>query len=363
MKARLLLVLLLGCLCLMPLRIGDADSGPLYSPTERFGVGLNTKYGDITDYDVGRLHIGWYSDWTYRLNPPRPNGIEYVHVIRVKEAAYPPDWDKLRQAIVNNPGSLWLVGNEPECIWQDKRTPAEYAVIYHEVYTFIKAQDPTAKVAIGGVVQPTPLRLQWLDMVLDEYQSRYGTKMPVDVWNIHNQILREKRPPGPDSWGCGIPYGLDAEEGRLYEVQDNDNLQYFIEHIVAFRQWMKEKGERNKPLIISEYGILMPVEYGFTVDRVNTFMSNTFDYLLTAKDPELGYPEDENRLVQRWLWYSLNDKPYDLSTGEGFNGSLFDWRFPTYPGVITLFGVNFSRYTSRLLGLGPVWFFPLIMRP
>jgi len=67
---------------------------------------------------------------------------------------------------------------------------------------------------------PTPLRLEWLDQCLAHYEQAFGEPMPVDVWNIHVQILQEKR----GSWGCGIPYGLDDDEGRLYEIIDNCNV-------------------------------------------------------------------------------------------------------------------------------------------
>jgi hypothetical protein len=33
-------------------------------------------------------------------------------------------------------------------------------------------------------------------------------------------------------------------------------------------------------------------------------MTNVFNYLETAVDPSLGYPLDNNRLVQRWMWFS-----------------------------------------------------------
>jgi len=180
--------------------------------------------------------------------------------------------------------------------------------------------------------------------VMQHYLNAYGTAMSVDVWNIHNMILPEVR----GGWGCEIPVGLNEDEGRLYEVDDNDNLDIFREHIVNFRQWMQARGERNKPLIITEYGVLMPVEHGFAVGRVNAFMDGTFDYLLTARDDQLGYPADDNRLVQRWLWFSLNDQPWDPESGEGFNGALFDSRYPGYPGVLSEFGLNFQRYTWKL---------------
>jgi hypothetical protein len=89
------------------------------------------------------------------------------------------------------------------------------------------------------------------------------------------------------------------------------------------RAWMKNKGLQNKPLILSEFSLLYPYadydnyldpttcymmdEFGqcFTPQRVSTFMNGAVAYLENAKDPALGYPKDDNRLVQQWLWYSL----------------------------------------------------------
>jgi hypothetical protein len=34
-------------------------------------------------------------------------------------------------------------------------------------------------------------------------------------------------------------------------------------------------------------------------------MEATFDLFLTATDDAIGYPGDDNRLVQWWCWYSL----------------------------------------------------------
>ncbi|NIN69719.1 MAG: hypothetical protein GTO63_34555, partial [Anaerolineae bacterium] len=98
---------------------------------------------------------------------------------------------------------------------------------------------------------------------------------------------------------------------------------------------MKERGERNKPLIVSEYGILMPEEYGFPYEKVREFMYGTFDYFMTATDQALGYPADGNRLVQRWAWYSLSDTNYPT-------GNLFD----PDTGLITPLGLAYGSYTS-----------------
>lgn len=336
--------LLGGLLLATALQTARAD-GPLYAhPLERFGFDMTREFGLVTDYDVSSLRARWYSDWGTRESPLRPGGIEFAQVIRVPGGVLSPPLAQLDAAIAANPGSLWIIGNEPECIWQDNCTPEQYAAAYHQAHAYIKTRDPSAKVAIGGVVQPTPLRLQWLDRVLAHYQAAYGVPMPVDVWNIHNMILQELK----GSWGCEIPKGLGETAGRLYTIGDNDNIAIFRQHIIDFRVWMRERGQRDKPLIITEYGVLMPVQYGFTPERVSAYLQASFDYLLTARDEDLGCPADGNRLVQRWLWNSLNDQPWNPTTGRGFNGALFDYRYPTYPGVITPVGERFRAYTGKL---------------
>jgi hypothetical protein len=83
------------------------------------------------------------------------------------------------------------------------------------------------------------------------------------------------------------------------------------------RQWMADHGQRDKPLWITEYGILMPKEYGFDAQRVTRYMLGSFDLFLNLRDAELGYGADDNRLVQRWNWYSARDSRYSA-------GNLFD---------------------------------------
>ena len=246
-----------------------------------------------------------------------------------------------------NPASLWIVGNEPECIYQGNRTPEEYAEIYREYYVFLKAHDPACRVAIGGVVQPTPLRLQWLDRVLEHYQARYGEPMPVDVWNIHNQILQEKR----DDYGCRIPVGLDDDQGMIYPWWQNDSLEHFTDHVWAFRQWMADRGQRDKWLIISEYGVLYPSHWFDSLGepggdvRIMTFMGATFDFLLSARDDDIGCRHDDNRLVQRWAWFSLNSPTWEQDPWAGYSGNLCD----AYTHSLTVFGEHYEELMSSIL--------------
>jgi hypothetical protein len=308
------------------------EPGNLHS---RLGVGVPINVTDVVfDATIAQqLGLGWYLDWHINPAPIDLEGLEYAQLYAMRDGNIPLRRDQIAQVLAANPGALWLAGNEPDVVWQDNKTPEEYAQLYHQFYTFVKTLDPSAQVAIAGVSQVTPLRLRYLEEVMAAYQRLYGQRLPVDVWNVHAFILREER----DSWGVSIPPGLDVDQGMLWEIEDHDDLDLFRQQIVDFRRWMDKQGERDKPLIVSEFGILMPAEYGFPPERVAGFMTETFDYLLTAADPDIGYPADSNRLVQRLTWYSFSDTVYPTS-------NLAD----PQTGELTVLGQTFANYAADL---------------
>ncbi|MFC2031531.1 CARDB domain-containing protein [Chloroflexota bacterium] len=367
MKARCRTGLLLGLVAL--LFVGhhgqapaeaDSNQPPLNfvcTDSDRFGVWHSLQLPLIEEVDVGRLHAGWWNHWNVVENPAHPADMRFVQLVRIAQGEPPtdvdaacfdaerplacPTWDAVGTIARANPGSLWLIGNEPDR--QDYVEADRYAEIYHEFYTFLKAEDPTCQVGIGGVVQPTPIRLEYLDEILQAYQTQNGDEpMPVDVWNVHNYVLREKKmyEDCPDCWGCGVPPG-GPNEGELYGLQDHDDLEIWTGHLTAMRQWMADRGYRDRPLIVSEFGILMPEFYGYDYARVRDFMLATFEWMMTANDPDIGYPADGNRLVQAWSWFGLAE-----STLEGLplQCRLFD------PDTkeITRLGVTFGSYTTAL---------------
>ena len=294
------------------------------------GVGATGR--TIDSQLASELGMGWYLDWRARLERFQSEEVEYVPTIRLRGGTVTPSGEALLEAIDALPGALWLIGNEPDVEWQDNSTPAEYAQAYHDLYHLLKERDPTCRVAIGGVTQPTPLRMRYLDAVLSIYHTQYGEPMPIDVWNVHNFVLREER----GSWGVGIPPGFSQNTGTLREIADHDDLGLFEEQIIAFRQWMADKGFQDKPLIVSEYGILMPADYGFPPDKVEQFMVGTFQLFSELADPKIGYPADDYRLVQRWCWYSLADDFYAA-------GSLVD----LVSGNLTTVGEAYSRFARQ----------------
>ncbi|MDT8306787.1 MAG: hypothetical protein RRC07_12695 [Anaerolineae bacterium] len=271
---------------------GDLPLGYL----DRFGV-----TGHVDDVEIAAaagLPFGSYATWWLQAEPARPQGAFFWQMIRIREAGPVPAWADIDAALAGAPGSVWLIGNEPDNIYQDNVRPERYAEIYHDLYAYIKERDPAALVAIGGVSQPTPLRRAYLDIVLDSYQERYGAPMPVDVWNVHAFILREER----DSWGVDIPPGMDDTLAIPYEIEDHLDMGLFRQLLIEFRAWMAARGYGERPLLVSEYGFLMPYEYGFSEAEVAAFMAASFDFFRTARN-ETGFAADDNRLVQWWLWF------------------------------------------------------------
>jgi hypothetical protein len=286
---------------------------------ERFRLGISMPMGATQRYDLKALGVGWVMDWRAQTSPDLPPDVAYAQTVRMSEGGLTPDAEVLMVIAAANPGALWLVANEGDVRWQDDVVPETYARLYHEAYMAIKAGDPTAVVAVGGIAQPTPLRLRYIEQVLAIYQIEFGQPLPTQAWHIHNYMLREER----DSWGVDIPAGLPDDTGILYEVEDSGDLQTFRAQIYDFRRWMAARGYRELPLIISEYGIPMPPDYGFPLERVAAFLQETWEFFLTATDPDIGNPYDGDRLVQQWCWFSLADPLYP--TGDLVNIQTGEW--------------------------------------
>jgi hypothetical protein len=349
----------------------------------RYGATLN---GNDQAIYLDDLKMGWYGNFAVNfLETVSPN-IEYVPTIRLKQArdettgsrlpdyiVSPPLTDEangLGTSVQQHPGRMWLVGNEVDRIaWQDDVMPDVYAMAYHDIYHFIKDRDPSAQIAISGLVQVTPGRLQYLDIVWNTYLDLYGTSMPVDVWNMHVYILPEAKLENgvrvPSSL-AHIALGTDINLAKLesggmpsqcanndvYCFAEHDDLDIFAQQVVAMRQWMKAHGQQQKPLIITEYSQLYPYipegngcflmdEWGncFTKTRVTQFMQGTLAYLENSKDPALGYHVDDDRLVQRWLWYTI----YNHEQGAPSNLVYLNDDQGNEDGTLTLMGTAYQQ--------------------
>ncbi len=341
------------------LTLSDAQmqgNGPPYVYANgRFGFGLSDSASHALVNDKPTyLNAGWYWDWAARGSSQLPP-LDYVQTIRLHpvisggvQIGYTasPTGSALRAATQAQPGAIWFVGNEPDCHAMDNMHSEWYARAYHDMYQQLKAADPTAQVGFGSIVQPTPMRLLYLQRVLDTYQAEYGEMLPTDLWVTHSYILCEdcypNNPPSePFAWGaCYVPdwpsqTASEQVSATFYSVYDHWNTDIFASRIITLRRWMADHGYRDQPLLISEYGVLfydalLQGTLHQDPDTVNReFMQQTFDWMRTASDPDIGYPEDDNRLVQRWAWFSLEHGGYP--GGSLFNPSTNE---PEYVGTV-----------------------------
>lgn len=301
-------------------------------------IGLAGALADVARGLERGLRFGHFIFWRTSLVTPEAPNLTIWQTVRLGQIGPSDEWpaarDLIEQTIQRHPGAFWMVGNEPDVPWQDGVTAEEYAEAYHDIYTFIKGRDPTARIGAGGIALPTPLRLAYLDRALQHYRQRYGEPMPVDLWAIHLFVLREEA----DSWGIGIPPGMDEAAGQLYEIEDHGDIELMKAYAVAFRGWMAANGYADRPLAVTEFGILLPEDYGFPPEFVQNYMVDAFDFFRTATSDD-GLAADGGRLVQYAFWYSLYDE------GEYKTGNLLDGE----SGMLTPLGEAFTRYVNGLL--------------
>ena len=335
---------------------GEFFFPPYPSDSDRMGIGTLTGTGLYSP----TLQAGWYTDWRASSNPPHPSGMEYAQTVyfgiqntgSICGGSHPaPAWQRdqvteyitgtaLIASLSANPGALWLIGNEPDSVYNTSPImPELYAELYHEFYTFIKTHDPSARVAIGAIVQPSPIRLEYLGKVLAHYQAVYGEKLPTALWNIHLYAFREVA----CDYGAGTPPGAGGN-GWLYDWWQWSDADLAAQHLRDMRQWLADQGERDKPLIVSEFGQLILDNgsycYGsplvcITQATSRTTLQNDINYFLTATDAQTGYSADGNRLIQLWAWYSLNDYPR-------YGGDLVN-----LDGTLTPAGQAFGQIASQ----------------
>ncbi len=324
----------------------------------RFGI---TAIPGLPGYEanLSSLKVGAFIDWSSMPSRSLPPDVEYVHVITVGGDVFDDATRAAGAAALAsaNPGDYWQVGNEPDTayygqagIQQDNLAAEVYAHRFAVIAQAIKSADPTAKIGFGTIVQPTPIRLRYLDRawmaLIREVDSYAAVDQLIDFWSIHAFILNEI----PGEWGTGIPKGFEDDFGDAVSITsftDTYSIALFKLRVEAMRRWMRDRGQQDKALWITEYGSLFPPidpvggpNYVNVSDATTAdYMLQTFDYMSSATSAGMGMPSDGNRLVQRWFWYSLNDHRYY------FGGTLFD---PDNAGALTPVGSKFISYTAPL---------------
>ncbi len=368
----------------------------------RWGLAaLTDEQVDLVDNFGSGMFVDFrYDTLRYLRDNPLPTSAQYLPLVAVKEdkngsvylGTYTTtpsieitdghDDNGLRYWLERYPGRLWNIGNEIERGPNPDGQPSSqgdthadvYAQAYKEIRDYIKKYDPTARTTFSALVQVTPIRLAYLEMAWDAHIDMYGHPPEVDAWTMHLYILPEVTPSGQSNAIAGIPVGTEhlidlarresggdpalCADDEVYCYAEHDDMAVFAEQIVDMRTWMKAHGQQNKPLLLTEYSLLYPYivdpggtcfvedEYGqcFTPPRVEAFMDASLDYLTGAVDPNLGYPLDGNRLVQQWVWFSINNQ-----YGAGSVSNLYNH---DSSGVTNIRPLG-QMYKDRILSVNP----------
>jgi hypothetical protein len=263
-------IALLGLIALVALVPAWKRPGIPKPAPRAFGVTVGYGLGGARELD--QLNSVWYTDYGFR-------GATFGAHQRLYLVEANSDWQSAPDIARQHRGEWWQFGNEPNDPNQDDLSPAEYAARYHAFYYALKVADPTASIVPAGIANAD---WRWADGFREAYRARFGRYPRVDGWSIHNYLL--------DS--CA-----DALDANVFESR-----------VVAFRDWMTRAGESDKPLFLTEYGIL----YGngccgcpiIADEDVTKFMRTTTTWLI------------QSRLVQGWAWFTLY-------SGGRYNGDLF----------------------------------------
>ena len=225
----------------------------------------------ITAEQLGQLGPVWYLDWSW--SKPAIGDHQRLYIINCDEVE--TQGPRIAAAMKSSGASWWALGNEPNDPNQDNRSPEEYALLYRAFEEWA-AEAPQCGVLPAGIANAD---WQWAEQFRKAFFERFGRYPRVDGWNIHNYILD----PGLD------PY--DSAE--------------FARRIEAFRRWTATIGDGNKPLFLTEFGVLYgngccgrPVD---PPEKLEQYMLATVNWL------------QESGQVQAWAWFAAYTRSYNGS--------------------------------------------------
>jgi len=183
--------------------------------------------------------------------------------------------DSTKEFIENHPeiypdGTTFMIGNEIGYSGV-QYSSEQYATNYHNCYQIIKSINPSYKLATVAMPAYGGSYLTYIEQFRESYNNQYGTYPDIGAYRFH------------------VYTGYNS----------------LTRWVTEMRTKMKEWGDQDKDLIISE----SCVRDGTIQDNIN-YLNAAFDYVTTAKDTNIGKPNDDYRLVQKFAWFSLNSGIY-----------------------------------------------------
>ncbi|MBI4499364.1 MAG: hypothetical protein HY689_15870 [Chloroflexi bacterium] len=310
------------------------EDGPLWAS----GVAGDTRFGVIvTNHrDLGQvlrlLRTPWYIDQGYQP-VAQPAGSR--RALKVRTDTLEPASD-LRAAARAQPGSYWIIGNEPNVPGQDDRTPDEYAAAFRYYERTIRSVDPTAHLVApeilnfdatcqgcGGFTSGR----EWLEGFRAAYRDRYGTEPPIDIWSIHTYDMDWTRLPMGDA-------ALQTQQIRDYRA--------YLDSV---------PNSAGRPIWLTEFAIVWAydgVEWrdhggearaypvgAFRLDAASAYLREMLEWLTTAG------PAHQ---VERWFLFSSHG--YTDPWAAAIGGIALAESDPSGPRL-TAFGEMVRRFSGR----------------
>src|SRR3989344_614035 len=278
-----------------------------YTIKQRFGLGLTSGQTEVIEnFPYSQIGAGWYLDWAYQ-DGFRPD-IQYAALVgagstfNAPPTPTSPRCNQIRNHVNTYPnkyinGMFWIIGNELG--WDDTRTPDQYAEEFIKWRSCIKSINQTFKVTSGAIIQPRmQLPGDHINVIC------VNPSDPKSGMSYFKKYIEKIRSLDPNSLPEAITnHGYTpCNAQNVFTTSNWGNLDLFKESIRLQRQAMKEVGLENLDLVIKEFG---PLDARFT-GNLSQYMSDTINFMALEKDTQIGNPQDEYRLVQKWSWFPLN---------------------------------------------------------
>lgn len=288
-----------------------------YMPRERFGVGWYGKGLSPSIYplyDPVDLGIGWYANWDYRnidkgvAADLAQKGFDRMALVRLEQASdlySAANCDALKSALLANPATFspgrvfWSIGNELGYL-KTGLAASEYADEFIRWRDCIKSVDSRYKVGSGATVG------LWVRLPLFGSASCVASKNDPESAYTYlktyiNRIKQIDSGKLPDFMAVHAYFGCTPPLAG-----DSSAFSKFKNTIITHRQAMLDLGLRGKDMWIKEYD---PEGVSYYVGREEEFLRSSIDYLMTAKDQNIGPSGDDYHLVQRFAWFAYTRDP------------------------------------------------------
>lgn len=325
---------------------------------DRAWTAYRAYYGVDMPVDVWNVHPYVVNEMVHEWGPQIPPGIE--NAVGYSENHWQritlPEASGGSVHASNTPGARAYFAVHGDSITLFLRTGPDGGMV--DVYVDNRALPPNPPRPALPVeridlyaAQPGVLSRVYRDLPMGD--ARLG-----DWHHVRVQVLLERNPASSGNWvrvdAAEAASTVDLPTGRLeddsplrarilYSVDSYLDIDAIMAQLRMFRRWMLDHGQNDKPLIISEFGVLIGENAGIGYSETRRFMLTSFDTFMNhAVDAELGYPADGNRLLQEWFWYILAGDHFD---GARIYSALYD---ATTRRILPL-GEEFARYVRPLV--------------